>query len=445
MSWWILAALSAACLGLYDVSKKAALNDNAVLPVLFGSSLAGTVLVLPVLLLSWTEPSLLGTLAVPALTGRAHLLIGLKAALITASWVLSFFAMKHLPISLVAPIRASAPLYTLLGAVVLFAERPNLRQWVGIGIILLAYWAFSVIGRGEGFGFSNNRWIMMAFAGTLLGAAGALYDKYLLRAVRLPPIALQVWFTLYNASLQGMIVLLAWAPRRRCTTPFRWRPWIPAVGVLLLVSDYLYFHALATEGALISVVSMIRRTNVVVSFTVGSLVFHDVFVRRKALALAGVLVGLWMLLGDSDQGPQVDRRAGRLRSALSSQCRLASSAPAYRTSAPSQIQVRTSSPFLSPHTGASGTATSAASARHAPAVPSKPSTSATCAVARRANDATSEIMTSIAAVSCASIVPRFDRIEGCRRGAACGSGASLASGRLLGRLNTGGPRVTSSC
>jgi transporter family protein len=299
MSWWVLAALSAACLGLYDVSKKAALGDNAVLPVLFGSSLAGSVLVLPLLVLSWADPELLGTLTLSALTGRAHLLIVLKAALVTASWVLSFFAMKYLPISLATPIRASAPLYTLLGAVVLFAERPSPRQWVGIGVVLLAYWAFSVIGRSEGFAFSSNRWIIMAFAGTLLGAVSALYDKYLLRAVHLPPTTLQVWFTLYNAALQGLIVLLVWAPRRRRTTAFRWRPWIPAVGVLLLVSDALYFHALATEGALISVVSTIRRTNVVVSFTVGSFVFQDRLVRRKALALAGVLAGLWLLLGRS--------------------------------------------------------------------------------------------------------------------------------------------------
>ncbi|MBN1612134.1 MAG: DMT family transporter [Polyangiaceae bacterium] len=299
MSWWLLAALSAACLGLYDVSKKAALRDNAVLPVLCGASLTAAIVVLPVLVLSWADPALLGTLALPALTGRAHLLILLKTALVTASWVLSFFAMKHLPISLAAPIRASAPLYTLLGAVALFAERPSLWQWVGIGVVLLAYWAFSVIGRGEGLAFSTNRWIIIAFAGTLLGAASALYDKHLLGTERLPPTAMQVWFTLYNAALQGLIVLLAWAPRRRRTTPFRWRLWIPAVGVLLLVSDALYFHALAAEGALISVVSMIRRTNVVVSFTLGSLVFHDLFVRRKALALVGVLVGLWMLLGGS--------------------------------------------------------------------------------------------------------------------------------------------------
>lgn len=299
MSWWLLAALSAASLGLYDVSKKAALNDNAVLPVLFGSSLAGAVLVLPVVVLSTTHPALLGTLALPALAARAHLFILVKAAIVTASWVLSFFAVKHLPISLAAPIRASAPLFILLGAVVLFAERPSAWQWLGIAVVLLAYWAFSVIGRLEGFAFSSNRWILMMLAGTLLGAASALYDKYLLRSEQLPPTALQCWFTLYNAALQGLIVVFAWAPRRRRTTPFAWRPWIVAVGVLLLVSDNLYFHALASDGALVSVVSMIRRTNVVVTFTVGSLVFHDLLMRRKALALVGVLVGLWMLLGGS--------------------------------------------------------------------------------------------------------------------------------------------------
>jgi transporter family protein len=298
MTWLALAACSAVLLGLYDVSKKAALDANAVLPVLFACSLAGLVFALPAPVLTWLEPELAAQLGVAlvSLSAEAHLLVLAKAFIVTLSWVLTFFAIKHLPLSLAAPIRASAPLFTLVGAVLLFAERPSLFQWLGIVVILAAYFAFSLIGRLEGIHFQKNRWVWMIFAGTLVGAVSGLYDKHLMQAEQLPPITMQFWFTLYNAVLQGLIVLIAWRPTRRKTTPYVFRPSILWVGLLLLVADALYFRALADKDALIAVVSAVRRSNVVVSFAVGSLAFGERYKTRKAFALLGVLLGLFLLL-----------------------------------------------------------------------------------------------------------------------------------------------------
>ncbi len=298
MSWLPLALGSAALLGLYDVAKKSSLDRNAVLPVLFACSLTGALLVTPILALSWLNPALAVAwrLEVAPLNLAQHLAILLKAGIVTTSWVLTFFAVKRLPISLAAPIRASSPLFTFLGAVLWFGEQPSLRQIAGIACILVAYGLFSLIGRVEGIHFERNRWVWMLFAGTLVGAASGLYDKHLLQQVRIPPMAAQVWFALYNAVLQGLLLWLAWWPRRRSTTPFQFRWAIVAVGVLLLLADNLYFRALALPGALVSVVSAVRRTNVVVSFALGSLVFREQQRGRKALALAGVLVGLYLIL-----------------------------------------------------------------------------------------------------------------------------------------------------
>src|SRR5512138_1500703 len=137
MTWMLLAVLSAVLLGLYDVAKKAAVQDNAVLPVLFTCSASGLVLLLPLAVLSWAAPSLAREhgLYVAALSWSAHLLVVAKALLVTLSWVLTYFALKHLPISLASPVRASAPMFTLLGAVTLFGERPTARQLFGIAII----------------------------------------------------------------------------------------------------------------------------------------------------------------------------------------------------------------------------------------------------------------------------------------------------------------------
>jgi len=298
VTWMWLAVLSAVFLGLYDVAKKAAVEDNAVLPVLFGCSASGLTLLLPLLAVSLLAPGFAHehSIFIEPMSAAGHLLIVAKAALVTLSWVLTYFALKHLPISLASPVRASAPMFTLLGAVTLFGERPTLRQMVGIAVILVAYWAFSLIGRSEGIRFSRNTWVWSLFLGTLVGAASGLYDKHLLQSARLPALALQFWFTLYNTIIQGAIVVLLWWPRRTRNTPFRFRWSIVAVGALLLVADALYFRSLALPGALVSVVSTLRRTNVVLSFTIGAIVFGERKRLPKAIALGGVLVGIFLIL-----------------------------------------------------------------------------------------------------------------------------------------------------
>lgn len=298
MTWISLAVLSALFLGLYDVAKKAALDGNAVLPVLFLCSLSGAALVLPAGALTLAAPEQAARLGVlvESLSARGHALVLAKACIVTLSWVLTFFAIKHLPLSLASPLRATAPLFVVLGAVLFLGERPTAGQWLGIGIVLAAYVGFSALGREEGIHFSKNRWVWLLLAGTLVGAASGLYDKHLLQSARLPPMAVQFWFTLDNAALQGLIAGLAWWPRRAAGTPFRWRWAIVAVGALLLVADNLYFRALASPAALIAIVSLIRRSNVVVSFAVGGLAFRERNRLRKAGALAGLLAGVVLLV-----------------------------------------------------------------------------------------------------------------------------------------------------
>jgi bacterial/archaeal transporter family protein len=298
MSWLLLAAISAVFLGFYDVAKKAALNDNAVLPVLFFCSLSGFVFFWPIVALSWAAPAWAAAhdIYVAPMSAIGHWLVLAKAAIVSLSWVLTFFAIKHLPISLASPIRASAPLFTVLGAITLFAEVPSRFQLAGIALILFSYWIFSVIGRNEGIRFARNRWVWLLFAGTLVGSISGLYDKHLLQRVHLSPMSVQFWFTLYNAVIQGAIVVFGWWPRRHATTRFSFRSSIVLVGLLLLLADNVYFRALGSDGALVSVVSTIRRSNVVVSFAIGSLLFHEQQRWQKALALVGVLLGVVMLL-----------------------------------------------------------------------------------------------------------------------------------------------------
>lgn len=293
---WLYGALaSAVLLGIYDILRKHALQRNAVIPVLFLSTFCGSLMWAPFLVISTVAPSVLaGTpLLVPPADWVAHGRFFIKAVLVAGSWVLVYFAMKHLPISIASPIRASAPLWTLFGAVAFMGERPTGIQFVGVAVTLAAYLSFSFVGRQEGIRFERNRWIGFVVAGTIVGSVCALYDKYLLHIY--PASLVQPWFSFYLVVV--MIPLLAvWSRTRARTTPLQWRWSIALTGVFLILSDFVYMHALNDPDALIAVVSTVRRSNVVLSFGVGALLFGDVNRRKKGLCLIGVLVGLAILL-----------------------------------------------------------------------------------------------------------------------------------------------------
>ncbi|HNY32816.1 MAG TPA: EamA family transporter [Fibrobacteria bacterium] len=295
MDWIFLSLCSAFALGVYDVGKKSAVDKNAMFPTLFLCSGVAALVVLPLLLLTLVSPATADHLgvAVEPLGARGQLLVLAKTAIVTTSWTLSFLALKHLPLSIAAPVRASAPLFTLLGAIVLFGEMPSVPQWIGIAMILGSYFAFSVIGRAEGIHFTRSPWVWALFAATAMGSVSALWDKNLLQGEHLPPLAMQVWFSIDNAILQGLL----WATLgRREKTAFKLRWQAFSVGPLLLVADAAYFRALAQPGAMVSIVSSIRRANVVVSFALGALAFREKNLRWKALALVGVLAGLALIL-----------------------------------------------------------------------------------------------------------------------------------------------------
>jgi transporter family protein len=296
--WIYLGVLSSVFLGLYDICKKKAVNDNAVLPSLMLSTVFGALMLSPFIIVSYSMPEvgLPFGLKVGALSVGGHLKIFLKSFIVASSWVFAYFAIKHLPISIASPIRASAPLWTLIGAIILFSEKPSPLQWVGIITIFISYYAFSVIGNGEGIRFTKNKWVGFIFAATLLGTASGLYDKYLINTLGFHPFTVQAWFSVYLVIIFSVVVAVFWYPVRKKHTPFKWRWAIPLVGILLMCADFAYFNALQDKGAMISILSVLRRGSVVISFVGGGIIFKEQNKRKKGYALLGVLTGVFLIM-----------------------------------------------------------------------------------------------------------------------------------------------------
>ena len=292
--WLALAFLSAALLGLYDVSKKQALHGNAVIPVLFLNTLFSSLIFLPFIVLSSTSNVLDSTmLYVPVCGWEVHKYILLKSFIVLGSWLFGYFGMKHLPITIVGPINATRPVMVLLGALLLFGERLNGYQWVGVLLALVSFMLLSRSGKKEGIDFRHNRWIYFVVLASLLGAVSALYDKFLMR--RFDSMLVQSWFTVYQLFIMGIVLMVLWYPKRKQSTPFHWSWAIPLISVFLSVADFAYFTSLAQDDSLISVVSMVRRGSVIVSFLCGALLFREKNLRSKALDLLLVLLGMLFL------------------------------------------------------------------------------------------------------------------------------------------------------
>jgi len=301
MLWLILAFLSAALLGCYDSFKKEALKNNAVIPVLFLNTLFSSLIFLPLIVLSGTTDVLDGSILHVGSGGwEVPKYVVLKAVIVLSSWILGYFGMKHLPLTIVGPINATRPVMVLVGALLVFGEHLNGWQWVGVLLAVMSFLLLSRSGKKEGIDFRHDHWIWMIVGSAMLGAVSGLYDKYLMApadsgGAGLDRMLVQSWYNIYQCFMMLAMLVLLWWPKHNETTPYHWHWSIIGVSLFLSAADFMYFYALSLPDAMISIVSMVRRGSVVVSFLFGAAFFHEKNLKAKAFDLALVLLGMIFL------------------------------------------------------------------------------------------------------------------------------------------------------
>ena len=296
MNWIVATMVSAFFLGVYELSIKHAVRENAVLPVLFLSNLCSATIWLALLGIQRAHPAALPDAFIVAhLTWFQHAQLFLKSFIVASSWIFTYFAVKHLPVSIASPIRASAPVWTLLGALLLLAERPTWLEMLGVVVTLASFVLLSFAGRREGVHFHQNKWVWWLFAGAVLGALSMLYDKYLLGRAGYHASTVQAWFAIYLAVL-FLPLAVGWKFRWWQRNEFHWRWSVPLLSASLLVADFVYFSALRDPAALVSLVSSLRRGSTLVAFAGGIVLYKERQDRWKFLAVLGVLGGIVLTL-----------------------------------------------------------------------------------------------------------------------------------------------------
>lgn len=292
---WVFGAfLSSFLLGIYDLFQKASLRNNAVLSVLLISTSISAFLFLPAIIFS--AGGIISSSSffyVPNGNWDAHLHVMLKACIVFSSWFCGYYAIKHLSITLVGPIKASQPVLTLLGATLLMGETLNGYQWTGVLIGISSIFLLSFSGKREGVDFKKNKFIWLLFLSVIFGAVSALYDKYLM--LRYDRMFVQSWYLLYQTVLTGVVYLFLFRSPIFGSARFYWKNTIIFISIFLSAADLVYFWALSQPGAMISIVSMIRRSSVLVSFLGGVFIFKEENIKSKIVDLILILIGLIFL------------------------------------------------------------------------------------------------------------------------------------------------------
>ena len=299
---WISTAFIAAVLyGFYDSFKKLSLRENAVVPVLFINTLFCSLLLIPFLVLSKTGTFGPGSVFHMAGGGwQVQKYIILKSFIVLSSWASGYYAIKNLPLSIVGPVNATRPVLVLLGGMLLFGERLNAYQWIGVFFAALSFYLLGRGGKKEGIDFKRNKWVYLLVLAAVLGATAGLYDRYLMAPVEnggvgLDRMTVLVWFNIYQCAIMLVVLLAVWMPVRSKDTPFQWRGAIPMISLFLVIADFLYLYALAQPEAMVGIVSMIKRSSVVVSFLFAALFLREKNLRSKAFDLLLVLIGMVFL------------------------------------------------------------------------------------------------------------------------------------------------------
>lgn len=276
---WIWSSIISACLlGFYDVFKKQALKKNGVLEVIAVSS-AFTALFLSPFLSQGTP--------------HDHLCLIIKSLIVSFSWITGLAALARIPLTTASSLKATRPVLVVIFSLILFGERLNLGQWAGVVIVIASLFFLARVSKTEDVAFSSSRGVFYMLLSIISGAASALWDKHIMQSME--PLFVQSWTNVYITLVLAIAILVRRGMSEENRIPLRWDWNLLVIAVIITLSDALYFNALAQEDSLLSVISLLRRCGVIVTFVAGAILYKEKKIRSKAIVLTFLMAGLTIL------------------------------------------------------------------------------------------------------------------------------------------------------
>jgi len=284
LNWMALGIIAGIVLGFYDYwTKKAMVNNNAV-DVTFLSAFVGALLWIPAFL----NLQLFSPLEFANTSAQEQLLIFVKSIAMSFSWLFAYYAVRELPMSFSGAVRASGPIWTFLGGIFFFGELLSISQLIAVGVSILVYYLFSIVGKNEGIVVLKSRPMAMMLVATLLSAMTTVYDKHLLKifsgnltqiqaysALQRAIICFAIFFYLRRGSISGILKTI--------------NPYVVLVGASWIAAEWIYFFALSDPNSNLTYFSVFRRFSLVVGFILSIFLIGETQVFRKSILIGFLL------------------------------------------------------------------------------------------------------------------------------------------------------------
>ncbi len=276
MEWILLTLLYGVIKGARDVVKKESLKKSTVVEVLFFYTLFAFIFCIP------------ASRDIASINPKFLPLIFVKALVIFIAWILSFKAIKDLPLSIYGILDLSRVLFaTLLGFLVLH-EACTFNQIIGLvlvagGLLLLKFGGF-----GKQKENVKPKVVLLALLSCLLNAVSGFLDKVLTKDVTASQ--LQFYYMLFLVLLYFGYMLFS---KTKVDVKGAVKNyWIWILALLFVVADKALFMANAIPESKVTVMTLIKQSGCVVSLIAGKFLYHEKNMVHKFVCTVIIIAGI---------------------------------------------------------------------------------------------------------------------------------------------------------
>jgi len=261
--------------GAREIVKKESLKKSSVMEVLFFYTLFAFLICIP----ASNDIGSINTKYLP--------LVFVKSFVIFIAWILSFKAIKHLPISVYGILDLSRVLFATLLGIIVMHESCTIPQVTGL--ILVATGLF-LLKKRKSEESENIKPVVVAFAllSCMLNAISGLLDKVLTQYISASQ--LQFYYMLF-LTLLYLAYLIFSSEKVEIKKSVR-NYWIWILAILFVIADKSLFVANANSASKITVMTLIKQSGCIITILAGKFIYKEKNMLHKFICAAIIIAGI---------------------------------------------------------------------------------------------------------------------------------------------------------
>lgn len=300
--WVWLVLLYGIFKGLREICKKKAMEISSPLEVLLIYSLISFLMVVP---------DVKNAMGLPV---KFYGWIAIKSFVIFVAWLLSFYAIKKLPISLFGVLDLSRILFATFLGVTFLSEVMSPLQIVGVILVCIGLLSLKIKPKVKSSQLKKENqlleteefeksavgnakmtlYVIMAFLSCALNAISGFMDKILMKDITSSQ--LQFWYMLFLVLFYLIFAIVSRKKNHIDFVKTIKNKWVWFLSILFIIADRALFIANGMEESRVTVMTLIKQSGSIVTILAGRFIFKEIGTIHKLICaliiIAGILLGV---------------------------------------------------------------------------------------------------------------------------------------------------------